>query len=429
MRTHLFVLAAMATTLLHVQHTKAQSWSLSGNSNASSSSKLGTTNAIPLRLFTNNLPRIYISTSGNVGVGTTAPAQKLHVVGYGIFTPRVGINTTAPVYPLDILNPSLARGINVNNNFSGNQQRTAVHATSVNNPGWGYGVVGTGGSRGVIGTAVGGSYTGSATGVHGAAFGATTPTGAGSRYGVTGQASGGIFNAAGYFSGAVWASSYQTISDRKFKEGIAPLEHTLQQLMKLRPTAYQFKTGDYQSMHLPTGRQIGLIADELKQVFPELVQQAVHPAEYKEDSREEINPEIKYEGINYQGLIPILIAAVQEQQQHIYELKNELSDLKLLVLKLTAGQNISTFLNSAHLGEAIPNPVKSTASIQYSITEGSTRAQLLITDALGRQIKAIQLSTSGVINVDVTSLASGMYNYSLIVDNKTVVTRKMTVIK
>lgn len=56
------------------------------------------------------------------------------------------------------------------------------------------------------------------------------------------------------------------------------------------------------------------------------------------------------------------------------------------------------------------------------------RAQLLITDALGRQIKAIQLATSGQVNVDVTSLASGVYHYSLIVDNKTVVTRKMTVV-
>jgi hypothetical protein len=41
----------------------------------------------------------------------------------------------------------------------------------------------------------------------------------------------------------------------------------------------------------------------------------------------------------------------------------------------------------------------------------------------------VTLSTSGVIHVDVTSLANGVYNYSLIVDNKTVATKKMTVVK
>jgi hypothetical protein len=81
------------------------------------------------------------------------------------------------------------------------------------------------------------------------------------------------------------------------------------------------------------------------------------------------------------------------------------------------------------LEQNLPNPVREHTNIQYSIPEGSNRAQLLITDALGRQIKAIQLSASGVINVDVSALASGVYNYSLIVDNKTVATKKMTVVR
>ena len=54
-------------------------WSLSGNNNATSSSKLGTTNAIALRLFTNNSERIRINTSGLVGIGTTSPNSRLHV--------------------------------------------------------------------------------------------------------------------------------------------------------------------------------------------------------------------------------------------------------------------------------------------------------------------------------------------------------------
>jgi hypothetical protein len=43
-------------------------WSLSGNNNASTSSRLGTTNSIPLRFFTQNLERIRVDAIGRVGI-------------------------------------------------------------------------------------------------------------------------------------------------------------------------------------------------------------------------------------------------------------------------------------------------------------------------------------------------------------------------
>jgi hypothetical protein len=48
---------------------------------------------------------------------------------------------------------------------------------------------------------------------------------------------------------------------------------------------------------------------------------------------------------------------------------------------------------------------------------------------LGRKIKNIQLTDSGTINIDASALSSGVYNYSLIVDNKILQTRKMIVEK
>src|ERR1700741_1273174 len=85
----IFLLLTVFSMLLIYGNAQNSSpyWSLAGNSNATSSSKLGTTNAVPLRLLTNNSVRIYVSSGGSVGIGTTSPSYKLHVVGgaNGIF--------------------------------------------------------------------------------------------------------------------------------------------------------------------------------------------------------------------------------------------------------------------------------------------------------------------------------------------------------
>lgn len=61
---------------------KAQDpWLLTGNSNADLNSKLGTTNAIPLRFFANGGPRAVIDINGRFGIGTASPQQLFHVEG------------------------------------------------------------------------------------------------------------------------------------------------------------------------------------------------------------------------------------------------------------------------------------------------------------------------------------------------------------
>src|SRR4051794_10838194 len=78
-KSMLAVAAVAALTLSNLQPADAQSWNLTGNSNATSSSKLGTTNSIPLRLVTNNAERIRITPSGNVGIGTDSPTVRFEV--------------------------------------------------------------------------------------------------------------------------------------------------------------------------------------------------------------------------------------------------------------------------------------------------------------------------------------------------------------
>jgi len=78
--------------------TQAQSytsWNITGNSLPTISVDtyfLGTTNATPLRIRTNNQDRMYISKTGNVGIGTTKPHQMLHIVDGNLLISRTSTN-------------------------------------------------------------------------------------------------------------------------------------------------------------------------------------------------------------------------------------------------------------------------------------------------------------------------------------------------
>ena len=79
--------------LLAVVSLRAQSpsWNLTGNTFPSLTLEdyfIGSTNQYPLLFRTNNTTRMCISIAGNVGVGTTAPKQMLHVVDGNILISR-----------------------------------------------------------------------------------------------------------------------------------------------------------------------------------------------------------------------------------------------------------------------------------------------------------------------------------------------------
>lgn len=90
-RSLLCIISSLAIVFSIQAQNTSPFWSLAGNSNATASSKLGTTNFINLRILTNNLERIRVLAAGNVGIGTTNPLTKLHVNGFTSF----GANVTS----------------------------------------------------------------------------------------------------------------------------------------------------------------------------------------------------------------------------------------------------------------------------------------------------------------------------------------------
>lgn len=126
---------------------------------------------------------------------------------------------------------------------------------------------------------------------------------------------------AGYFSGNVYCTGNYLPSDEKLKENIQPIENSLNKIMQLDVMTYNYKTSGFPEMNLPTDRQNGFTAQIVEKVFPELVK--LNPAKKEQP--------VDFKAVNYTGLIPVLTAAIQEQQALIEKMQMKIDELEDLV--------------------------------------------------------------------------------------------------
>ena len=103
------------------------------------------------------------------------------------------------------------------------------------------------------------------------------------------------------YDGSATLSGELTIeSDARLKSNIISLGSTLAKLLLIDGKSYTIKTNEAES-------KIGLLAQEVQKSFPELVKTT-------NDSDQTLS-------VNYQGLIPVLINAIKDQQKQIDELR------------------------------------------------------------------------------------------------------------
>lgn len=139
---------------------------------------------------------------------------------------------------------------------------------------------------------------------------------------------------AGFFDGDVYAFDvfYQS-SDSVLKSDVQDIPHGISTVKALRPVSYKMKESPAEDAKFSKLTHYGFIAQEVSIVLPELVTSLVHPVDLKEkgDDRTLL-------ALNYDGFIPVLTSAIQEQQAQIEllqnsneELKQELNALRALV--------------------------------------------------------------------------------------------------
>ena len=106
-------------------------------------------------------------------------------------------------------------------------------------------------------------------------------------------------------------------SDKRLKENIQDINNGLSMINQLSPKTYTHKTELATEFKLSTKPQFGLIAQEVEEVLPEIV---IQKALVGEDG------EI-YKGLNYEKLIPILVAALQEADEKVVNQQSQISSL------------------------------------------------------------------------------------------------------
>ncbi len=101
--------------------------------------------------------------------------------------------------------------------------------------------------------------------------------------------------------GNIYATGTITSSDARIKENVELIENALDIITNIRGVKFNFKAKEYPESNFSLDRQVGVIAQEVEAVLPELVDEN----------------EVGIKGVDYSKLTAVLIEAVKEQQEII----------------------------------------------------------------------------------------------------------------
>ncbi len=213
-------------------------------------------------------PKVTMTTDGDVGIGTTTPQYKLDVNGYIYTSDHVGVGGN-----IIELNPGFVAG-----NLRYQSNKLSLY----------------GGMSGISfhGADTNPKVTMTTDGDVG--IGTTTPS-----YKLD-------------VEGDIECTALHETSDDRLKTNISTLSNALNKVDQLRGVSFEWNE-EAEAIGASTGKkQIGVLASEVEQVFPELVS----------------TPENGYKSVDYTKLTAVLIEAVKELKAHNDKLRAENNTLK-----------------------------------------------------------------------------------------------------
>ncbi len=321
--------------------------------------------------------------AGNVGIGTTTPDYKLTVNGSVSSFTKISGDTLYSIGPRSL--PPEVQGLRVIAKTTNNKSA--------------YGLIGTAITSYDLENVV------TAYGVYGTASAPSTIYGA----------------FAGLFNGHLgYTGTFYHVSDRKLKENIKDLPSSIDVIMKIKPKTFSYKKID--NLNLPFGNQAGFIAQDIKELLPDLVNELGLRLPNVGDS---VKTEIeKYMHLDYIGLIPYIVKSIQDQQL-IIEKQNDLIKTILLKDSITSGTSL-TSAKVPHIIKLYPNPAQTQLDIEC-FTNNQT-GTIYIYDKDGKIHKSFVIEGNSA-TISLESFENGVYIVALFINGTAFDTKRFVVAK
>ena len=281
---------------------------------------------LPMTFYTGGSERMRVDTSGNVGIGTSSPAEKLEVAGMIRLSTNPSNPSTndASIYNASGIGPTISgNAISFRTQLaeraridSSGSLLVGFTAGGLNNSGSFQFTPGTSAYGGVV------TVNHSTSNVSGSGY---------INFGYNGSAIGSIAQ------NGTTAVAYNTSSDYRLKNTIAPMTGALAKVQQLKPCTYRWKADG------SAGE--GFIAHELQEVCPQAVT----------GEKDAVDAEGKpvYQGIDTSFLVATLTAAIQEQQTIITAQAAQIQQLREKVLEVEEGTSNMLVENTNNLYETI----------------------------------------------------------------------------
>lgn len=113
-------------------------------------------------------------------------------------------------------------------------------------------------------------------------------------------------------TGKVKSTGINETSDERLKKNFESIEGSLDKVMAMAGKYYDWRISEFPNLGLSEGRQVGVIAQEMEKILPEVV----------------TTGEDGFKAVEYGHIVPVLIEAIKEQQAIIAGQQEKLTALE-----------------------------------------------------------------------------------------------------
>ena len=136
-----------------------------------------------------------------------------------------------------------------------------------------------------------------------------------------------------HVDGRIKTTGINETSDIRLKKNISTLHDGLDKVLQMRGVTYDWRTDQYPDMQLADGQQVGVIAQEIEAILPQLV---------STDNE-------GFKSVEYSHLVPVLIEAIKELKTENDQLKANLERYNDIFSEINIEQLINDYAQSANV--------------------------------------------------------------------------------